>query len=211
MRKSLFVTFEGGEGAGKTTLIRRLEKELNQRHYSTLQTREPGGTPLGEQIRLLVLRGGVKVDARAELLLFLAARAQHLQEVIRPALAEGKTVLCDRFNDSSVAYQGIARGLGEEYVQQLCDQVCQGTTPDLTFFLDLDPSIGMERALKEQRVMDRLENEGSSFHDKVRQGFFKLHQKNSDRIKIIDASDSPEAVFNQAWQEIENKFRATHV
>lgn len=211
MKKPLFVTFEGGEGVGKTTLIRNLENELNQRHYPTLTTREPGGTPLGEQIRILLLQQNFSIDSRAELLLFLAARAQHLVEVIRPALSKGKTVLCDRFNDSSVAYQGIARGLGQTYVQTLCDQVCQNTHPDLTFFLDLDPTVGMERALKEQRVMDRLEKEGDLFHQKVREGFFKLHQENLDRIVIIDASKPKETVFKQAWEAIENKLRASHV
>ena len=212
MTKPLFVTFEGGEGAGKTTLIRRLEKELNQRRYPTLQTREPGGSPLGEKIRQLLLEEDscAKIGPLAELLLFLAGRAQHLEEVVRPALAEGKTVLCDRFNDSSVAYQGIARGLGQTYVQTLCDQVCQGTTPDLTFFLDLDPGVGMERAAKQQRVMDRLENEVGGFHEKVRGGFFKLAQENPQRIWIIDASESPDTVFDQVWKILEGKL-STHV
>lgn len=212
MRKPLFVTFEGGEGAGKTTLIRRLENELNQRRYPTLQTREPGGSPLGDKIRQLLLEedSRTKIGPLAELLLFLAGRAQHLEEVVRPALAQGKTVLCDRFNDSSVAYQGIARGLGQTYVQNLCDQVCQSATPDLTFFLDLDPSVGMERAAKQQRVMDRLENEANGFHEKVRQGFFTLAYENPQRISIIDASESPDAVFKQAWQILEGRL-PTHV
>jgi len=207
MKKPLFVTFEGGEGAGKTTLIRRLEQELNQRRYPTLQTREPGGSPLGEKIRQLLLQadGHAAIGPRAELLLFLAGRAQHLEEVIRPALSAGKTVLCDRFNDSSVAYQGIARGLGQAYVQNLCDQICQNTFPDLTFFLDLDPTIGMQRAHKEKRVMDRLENEQEDFHQRVREGFLQLARENPKRMSVIDASASPDEVFKQTWALLEKK------
>lgn len=205
MRKSLFVTFEGGEGAGKTTLIRRLEKELNQHAFPTLVTREPGGSLLGDKIRELLLDTGrpVQIGAKGELLLFLAGRAQHLEEVIQPALAEGKTVLCDRFNDSSVAYQGIARELGQAYVQNLCNQVCQGTFPDITFFLDLDPEIGFERAAKAHRVMDRLEKEKGWFHEKVRQGFLLLAKENPHRIAVVDASQPPEAVFKEVWAILE--------
>lgn len=197
MSRGLFVTFEGGEGAGKTTLIRRLEKELNQRNHSTLVTREPGGTPLGEQIRLLVLKQheGVQISPRAELLLFLAARAQHLDDVIHPALHTGKIVLCDRFNDSSVAYQGIARGLGQEAVQKLCKATCEALEPDLTFYLDLEPAVGMQRAHNAKRALDRLESEESLFHEKVRQGFLKLAAENPKRIVVVDAGQTPDRVF----------------
>lgn len=213
MKKPLFVTFEGGEGAGKTTLIRRLEQELDRRGYPSLSTREPGGTVLGDKIRNLLLQTDEKmpISPIAELLLFLTGRVQHLEETIRPALKRGFVVLCDRFNDSSVAYQGIARGLGQVYVQSLCDQVCQNTHPDLTFFLDLDPAIGMQRAHKEQRVMDRLENEKGVFHQRVREGFLKLARENPHRITVVDASSSPDEVFTQVWGILSKKLMAAHV
>lgn len=196
-----FITFEGGEGVGKTTLIRRLEAELAKLDYKTLSTREPGGSALGEQIRLLLLNQShqVKIASKAELLLFLAARVQHLDEVIRPALEAGKVVLCDRFNDSSVAYQGIARGLGQEDVQKLCDQVCEGATPAVTFFLDLDPAVGLQRVHRSQRVIDRLESEEHKFHEKVRQGYLKLAKEHPERIVVIDASLPPDEVFKKVW------------
>ena len=197
MGKGVFVTFEGGEGAGKTTLIRRLEKELQQAQHVTLQTREPGGTPLGEKIRQVLLKKeeNVSIGAWAELFLFLAARAQHVEEVIKPGLSQGKIVLCDRFSDSSVAYQGIARGLGQNSVQTLCAAASAGLEPDVTFYLDLDPTLGMQRAHKAKRVMDRMESEEQGFHEMVRQGFLKLARENSQRIMVIDASLSAEKVL----------------
>lgn len=207
MNTPLFITFEGGEGAGKTTLIRRLEAELNKQNCPTVLTREPGGCSLGEQIRLLLLTHdhATPITPKAELLLFLAARAQHLEEVIRPALASGTSVLCDRFNDSSVAYQGIARGLGQDFVQKLCNQFCQNTQPNLTFFLDIDPEIGMNRARRTRRIIDRLENETVEFHEKVRQGFLKLAQENRNRIVVIDASLPFEQVFEKAWAILQQR------
>ncbi len=197
---SLFVTFEGGEGAGKTTLIRKLEAVLRQQGAQVVVTREPGGTSLGEQIRHLLLnQHTTPISPLSELLLFLTARAQHIEELIRPALKQGKVVLCDRFNDSSIAYQGIARDLGKAYVEQLCQQVCQDVVPDITFYLDLDPKTGMERALKEHRVLDRLEQEKAEFHERVRQGFLQIARQDKGRVVVVDASQPPEAVFGQAF------------
>ena len=207
--RALFITFEGGEGAGKTTLISRLELELRKQGGQILVTREPGGTELGKQIRRLLLHKepSVQISPHAELLLFLADRAQHLDQVIKPALLKGVTVLCDRFNDSTIAYQGYARGLGVEAVEQLCKLVCGDSVPDLTFYLDIDPKLGMERAIRQQRVMDRMETEQIAFHEKVRQGFLKIADKDKPRVCVIDARQSADKVFEQAFAVIENKFK----
>lgn len=205
-KPGFFITFEGGEGAGKTTLIHKIEKKLKQSGFNVILTREPGGTSLGEQIRQMVLNQNFEsIAPHAELLLFLAARAQHIEKVIKPAIDQGTIVLCDRFNDSTIAYQGVARGLGEEYVDKLCKLACQNTLPDLTFFLDVDPAIGMERARKQQRVIDRMESEQKNFHDRVREGFLSIAKKDSGRICLIDASRPEQAVFEQVLTRIMEK------
>ncbi len=202
----LFITCEGGEGSGKSTLIYKLAEELKGRGYDVLVTREPGGIPLGENIRQLLLRKDAKVEigSRAELMLFLAARSQHIEELIKPALSAGKVVLCDRFNDSTVAYQGYARGLGIDVVQRLCTFVCNGIEPDLTFFLDVDPSEGLSRTLRIHKdtagvgQVDRIEAEKLEFHQCVRQGMRRLAAQFPERIRTIDAEKPIEAVFEAA-------------
>lgn len=199
-----FITFEGGEGAGKTTLITALCHELKKR-YPTVCTREPGGTPLGDKIRALLLDSDrqVKIGEKAELMLFLAARTQNIEEVIMPALRQGSIVLCDRFNDSSIAYQGCARHLGMHYVEELTNLACDDLVPDCTFFLDLDPEEGLLRvATKRKQSSDRLEDENLQFHREVRQGFLHLADKDPCRIKIINATQSEEAVFKEALEHI---------
>lgn len=202
----LFVTIEGGEGAGKTTLLSRLESTLWQRDYAVTVTREPGGTPLGAAIRtwLLQEKREAPIAHMAELLLFLADRAQHLQEVIRPDLEKNRIVICDRFNDSTIAYQGVARGLGMALVERLCEQVCEGIVPDLTFYLDIDPAIGIDRARK-TRILDPIEREKMTFHDKIREGFLKLAALYPERIKVIDAGQPPEQVYQQCLSLLEAK------
>lgn len=204
--RGLFVTVEGGEGAGKSTLITKLKEELTKQGKAVLTTFEPGSTALGKEIRslLLTVKKEVTLAPLAELLLFLADRAQHIQEEILPALQAGKIVICDRFNDSSIAYQGFARGLDLPTVAELCDAASSGLTPDLTLLLDIDPKIGLQRskgaAKKEARAgeLDRLESEALSFHQKLRDGFLWLADQNRERIKVLDASASSEAVFNHA-------------
>lgn len=201
-----FITFEGGEGAGKTTLIRNIEADLKYMGYDVISTREPGGSSLGNTIRqwLLNREDQTPLNPKAELLLFLAARAQNLEELILPALAKGKIVLCDRFNDSTIAYQGFARGLDIEAVKQLCQFVCTNVVPDLTIYLDIDPRIGLARtqhAIKENAaagLVDRIEAEQIEFHQLVRQGFFKLIEQNPSRYAVIDASLPVESVLQQA-------------
>ncbi len=201
--KGLFITFEGGEGSGKSTLCERLAVELTSRGYDVIKTREPGGTALSEKIREMVLdkKTPFLIRERAELLLFLAARAQHVEESILPALHAGKVVLCDRFNDSSVAYQGVARHLGKNYVEKLCQLATEGLSePDCTFFLDIDPSVGSQRSLG---APDRMEEEGLQFHQEVRQGYLHLADEHPERIVVIDASLLPDEVFAQSVTALE--------
>lgn len=201
-----FITFEGGEGAGKTTLIHYLEHELRSRGISTVKTREPGGTPFGDQVRrwLLEHREGIRIDAKAELLLFLAARAQHIEEVIAPAVESGKVVLCDRFNDSTIAYQGAARGLGVPWVQSLCSIVCGSVQPTLTFYLDVDPQIGLKRtrSVGKQEApsgqYDRIESETLVFHQRVRDAFLAIAKAEPQRVIVIDANRPQEEVMREA-------------
>lgn len=197
----MFITVEGGEASGKTTLIRNLAEHLESNGKTVLMTREPGGTPFGEAVRQMLL--DPKLDfsfgSRAEMLLFLSARVQHIEEVIQPALSKGVTVLCDRFNDSTIAYQGGARGLGVDQVEQLCLEACQGFHPDLTFFLDINPEKAFERMKGEK---DRLEEETYNFHHKVRSAFHTLKAKHSERIHMINADQPPETVFREALKII---------
>lgn len=210
MKKGLFITFEGGEGAGKTTIISYIATALKEQGHHVLTTREPGGTPLGEKIRELVLDKDhqVPLSSISELFLFLAARAQHLEQVIKPALDSGKIVICDRFNDSTIAYQGAARGLGIEYVSQLCRLACSGIEPDITILLDVPIEIGLKRtrlAAKENAVVgevDRIESETFSFHEKVRQTMLERARRNIERTLVIDASRALEEVQEDVAQTL---------
>ncbi len=195
LKKGLFITFEGGEGAGKTTLMKKLAEKLKK--HEILQTREPGGTQLGESVRSILLNPQKKISARSELTLFLACRSQHIEEVILPALEEGKIVLCDRFNDSSVAYQGAARSLGMEKVQKFCNFICNNLQPDRTFYLDIDPAIGLKRA----SGSDRIESEKLSFHETIRSAFLILAKQHPERIHVIDARKTADQVFAEVLNE----------
>lgn len=197
----MFITFEGGEGSGKSTAIKRIKEALEEMGYEVLLTREPGGTPIAEQIRDVILaRGNTALDPMAEALLYAASRRQHIVEKILPALEEGKVVLSDRFLDSSLAYQGGARGLGIERVYGLNQFATDGLLPDLTIFFDLAPEIGIERISKNSaREVNRLDVESESFHEKVRLAFKKLIAMFPERIKTVDASKSPEQVFKDSF------------
>lgn len=215
MKRGVFITFEGGEGAGKSTLIDEMARQLASESYQVVKTREPGGTQIGEQIRSMLLdhHTGHPLTAHAELCLYLAARAQHIDEIITPALKAGKIVLCDRFNDSSIAYQGIARGLGADKVKQFCEFACHGVLPDLTLYLDVDPSVGLSRARRDQpqiagaRGYDRIESEGLAFHQKVRDAFRAIHTRDAKRFIMLDASRSPEDIAREAIQIIHSKLK----
>jgi len=209
LRRGVFITFEGGEGAGKSTLIEEVARQLASDGYYVVKTREPGGTHLGEHIRTLLLEHSSRpLSAYAEVCLFLASRAQHIDEVISPALQDRKIVLCDRFNDSSIAYQGGARGLGIDKVQQYCDFICHGVQPNLTLYLDIDPAVGLSRARRDQppiagaRGYDRIESEGLVFHQKIREGFLTIHAKDPARFVLLDASQAPAIIFAEAMKRI---------
>lgn len=209
LQKGCFITFEGGEGAGKTTLIEEIKKNLTARGYPVLSIREPGGTSLSEDIRKILLEKKEKnsfFSARAELALFLASRAQHVEEVILPALSQNKVILCDRFNDSTIAYQGFARGLGLDEVEQLCLFMSKNLVPDLTIYLDLDPVEGRRRQNIGKKTLDRLDSEDLSFHQKVRQGYLKIAERNPDRFLIVDASQSQEKVLLDSLKLIHELF-----
>lgn len=196
-----FITFEGGDGAGKSTLIDTLYRYLEKLGRSAIKTRAPGGTKIGETIRsLLLTKGDAPLSERGELFLFLADRAQHVDEVIGPALAKGQVVLCDRYNDSTVAYQGTARGFEPKWTRSLCDFATNNLQPTLTLYLDIDPKIGLSRVANIGAGKDRIESEGMAFHEKIRAAFHKIASEDPKRFRIIDASKSPDEVFQQALE-----------
>jgi dTMP kinase len=195
LHKGQLITFEGGEGVGKSSLIEGLYTYLQKKGVPVISVREPGGTVLGEKIRLLLLDPLMPMTKWAELFLFLSARAEHYQNVIRPAIEEGKIVLCDRFHHSTIVYQGIVRSLGEERVRELSLLATEGKAADKTIFLSLDPAIGLSRRQKVQ-ALDRIEQETLAFHKQVQQAYLHLAKKES--LFIIDASLSPEEVLERA-------------
>lgn len=210
LQRGLFITFEGGEGAGKTTLIDKIARQLLSEGYQVIKTREPGNTRIGEQIRSMLLDhgSGHPLSYYAELCLYLASRAQHIDEVITPALNEHKMILCDRYNDSTIAYQGAARNLGAEDVKKVCDFICHNVQPQLTFYLDIDPALGLSRARKGQpekagaRGYDRIESESLAFHEKVRNAYLAIHAKEPNRFILLDATQTPQKIFEEAIQII---------
>lgn len=194
----MFISFEGTEGVGKTTLIRRIYEYLEQKNKDVVLTREPGGTPMAEQIRSLLLSVNHEEQMcnDTELLLMYAARAQHLDLVVMPAINAGKTVLCDRFTDASFAYQCAGRGLSQEKLELLNENFVT-RMPDFTFWLDAPIEIGMNRA-RERGALDRFEQEKVTFFEKVRAGYTTLAQRYPERIKRLDATQTPDQVFEQA-------------
>lgn len=196
----MFISFEGTEGVGKTTLIRKIYDRLISQGQDVVLTREPGGTPMAEQIRALLLsvNHDEKMCSDTELLLMYAARAQHIDQVILPALNAGRTVLCDRFTDASFAYQCAGRGLSEAKLLLLNDSFVS-RMPDLTFWLDAPIELGMNRA-RARGALDRFEQEKAAFFEKVRAGYQALSERHPQRVKRLDASQTPEQVFAQALQ-----------
>ena len=193
MVRGVFITLEGGEGTGKSTQLRMLAEELDSAGFSVLVLREPGGTEVGEVVRKVLLDPvNDGLDARSELLLYEASRAQLVAKVIGPALASGRVVLCDRFYDSTTAYQGYGRELGLDDVRQLNEFATGGLTPDLTIVLDLDPAEGLTRAT--YAGTDRLEAEEAEFHVRVRKGFLAIAAEEPERVVVIDASVDVETV-----------------
>ncbi len=189
-QRGTFITFEGVEGAGKTTQVQRLAAVLGP---DVVRTREPGGTPIAERIRDIFLTSD-GITIMTELLLLAAARAQHVDEVIRPALEANQIVICDRFTDATVAYQGSRGGIDLELIHHLNRVATGGLTPDLTFILDLSPEIGLQRQQTGETHRDRLDREPLERHRKVREGYLSAAKADPDRVKLIDAAQSPDAV-----------------
>ena len=195
----MFVAFEGGEGAGKSTQESRLAALLTERGFDVVRTREPGGTPAAEQIRTVVLsRENTGLDPRAEALLFAAARGDHAARLIRPALERGAVVICDRYIDSSVAYQGYGRDLGPDRIRDLSLWATGGLVPDLTILLDVDPEVGLGRVADP----DRLESEPLDWHRTVRDGFLSIAAAQPDRYLVLDASQTVDDLADQIAQRV---------
>ena len=196
--RGLFITFEGTDGAGKTTQIQRLTADLRQTGYDVCLTREPGGTPISEQIRDMLLNPDhSEMAATTELLLYAASRAQHVSEVIKPALEAGKVVISSRFADAMVVYQGYGRGLDLERINHLNRIATDGVTPDVTFVLDLPVEIGLQRVQNSRGGLDRLEREKIEFHRRLREGYQILAKQEPQRLKIIDSQVNSEQVYTQ--------------
>ena len=202
MNRGLFITIEGGDGSGKDTQIDLLVRHFERVGQPIVVTREPGGTAISEKIREIILdKDHKEMHARTEALLYAASRAQHVEEFIIPKVDDGNIVICSRFVDSSVVYQGVARDLGVDEVEALSNFATGFYNPDLTIYLDLDPEIGLRRK-KNQQEMDRLEAESLEFHQMVREGYLELFGDNPDRIIRIDASESINEVHKQILDAI---------
>ena len=202
MHKGIFSTFEGNDGCGKTTVSRRIYDILKQQGYPVIYTREPGGISIAEQIREIILNpDNTAMDARTEALLYAASRRQHLIEKILPALADGKIVLCDRFIDSSLAYQGVGRGLGIEEVLHMNGFAVEDHMPDATVFLDVSFETGMKR-VQLRGNKDRLDNEAKEFHLLVAKGYEEVKRRFADRIYCVDANDALDDVIAHTYETI---------
>ena len=207
---SLFISMEGSDGCGKTTQMNLLEQTLREKGYSVTRSREPGGTPIAEKIRELVLDPeNAAMDERAEALLYAASRAQHYKEVIRPALDRGDIMLCDRFVDSSLVYQGIGRELGIPQVAAVNEWAIRGLMPDLTLILYIGYEEGLRRKNRQTAGhLDRLEQASEAFHRRVNEGYLTLAEMYPDRVRLIDATGDIEAVREAVWRVVEEKITA---
>ena len=206
-KRGLFITFEGPEGSGKSTQLRRLAVRLREQGHAVLETSEPGGTPIGMQIRRILLDSkNLEMRPTTELLLMFAARAQNVDEWILPALSRGEIVLSDRFTDSSLVYQGAARGLGAEVVYEVDRIACRGLVPDLTIVIDIETEVGLERAhgrnRKTQDVETRIDEQAVGFHRKVREAYLQLAADEPARVKLIDGARSEEVVEKDVWSAV---------
>ena len=207
MTKGILITLEGPEGAGKTTILQQILPILTQVGVAILITREPGGIRIAESIREIILAPeNTAIDGRTELLLFAAARRQHLNEKVRPALAEGKIVIIDRFIDSSVAYQGYARGIDVADVEMINNFATDGLLPDLTLYFDVDTEIGLSRVMSGNREVNRLDLEAKEMHQKVRAGYQAIAKANPERIVTIDASQTIDQVVSTTLSTLQSRF-----
>lgn len=206
MTQGKFITFEGGEGAGKSTQVGRLVERLRERHLDVVQTREPGGSQGAEEIRAIALNGDVgRWSPMTETLLMFAARSDHLEKTIRPALEAGRWVVCDRFADSSRAYQGAGGGAPAAFIEALDAAIVGASQPDLTLIFDLPVEVGLERAFGRGLFETRFESKGLEFHERLRAGFLEIARKNPQRCVIIDAVGDEETVFSRVWAAVEGR------
>jgi len=202
--KGKFIVFEGGEGTGKSTQVKLLYEALLERKMDVIKTREPGGSAGAEKIRDLLVRGDPdQWDALTEATLFLSARREHVECVIKPALAQGKWVICDRYHDSTIAYSSFGEGVERSKLDQLYKILIGDFEPDLVILLDIDPKIGLARAHSRHDVEDRIEKKGLAFHKRVNQGFRLLANENKEKYKIIDATQSIETIHQVILQFVE--------
>lgn len=203
-KRGFFVTFEGGEGAGKSIQVEILVSHLHEEGYNVVVTREPGGTRIGEQIRNITHSPeNVDLDPVAEAYLMAAARAQHVAEIIAPALLAGKVVVCDRYVDSSIAYQGYGRKLGPDKIAKLNTLAVNGAIPDLTILLNVSPQLSLKRRGKSLKPKDRLDLQQRDFYDRVWQGYMEIAKKEPSRV-VVDASHSIESVAADVWRVVKN-------
>ncbi|MDE3015590.1 MAG: dTMP kinase [Pseudomonadota bacterium] len=202
----MFITFEGGEGSGKSTQLTLLHESLEKAGVSCMKTREPGGSDGAERIRRLLVEGRADAwNAEAETLLFYAARLDHVNRLVKPALAAGKTVLCDRFADSTLVYQGIGKGLSEEYIRSLHHLTLGNFAPDLTIILDIDPAIGLKRALERRGGETRFEALGLEFHQRIRAGFLSIAQAEPGRCVVANAAGKIEKIHEHIVDAIHTR------
>tara|TARA_B100001063_G_scaffold243865_1_gene275374 strand:+ start:322 stop:996 length:675 start_codon:yes stop_codon:yes gene_type:complete len=203
-KKGLFISFEGGEGVGKSTQIELLKTSLTKKNINVLSTREPGGTKEGELIRKFLVSGEISSwDSYSESLLFNALRREHINKIINPSLFKGDIVLCDRFIDSTIVYQGVGGGINQTLLLSLHKSFCYDLYPDITFFLSLDPKVGIERTLsRNNKTENRFENMGLSYHQKIQDGFKALSDKNNKRFFEINAELSVEKISNQIYDHV---------
>ena len=203
-KKGLFISFEGGEGVGKSTQIELLKTSLTKKNLNVLSTREPGGTREGELIRKFLVSGEISSwDSYSESLLFNALRREHINKIINPSLFKGDIVLCDRFIDSTIVYQGVGGGINQTLLLSLHKNFCYDLYPDITFFLSLDPKVGIERTLsRNNKTENRFENMGLSYHQKIQDGFKALSDKNNKRFFEINAELSIEKISNQIYDHV---------
>lgn len=202
----MFITFEGPEGAGKSTQLGCLVARLQAAQRPVAVTREPGGTPFGTRVREVLLDPELDMHALPEFLLYSASRAQLVEDVIRPALGLGEIVVCDRYFDSSLAYQGAGRGLPLPLLQSITQEVTGGLKPDLTLLLDLDPAVGLQRAAARGQP-DRLERADLAFHQRVRQGFLALAAQEPERYIVLNALKTPDELASEIWRAVQAKLK----
>lgn len=204
--KGLFITLEGGDGAGKSTQIRNIERFFTEKGLVVVHTREPGGTRIGEKLRDILLdKDNAEMSAVTEMLIYAASRSQHVREFVMPALERGEIVICDRFVDSSIAYQAYGRELGD-MVAEVNNHATGGLRPDITFWLDIDPEAGRARAAK-AGDLDRLEREKMDFHYRVYEGYRQIAEQEPDRVRRIDAADTVENICGRIYECLEELCR----